>query len=713
MKNRLDEFQSHSIHYVVLAARSTEDLQRFSEVGDRAQAQSLAAVDACRQLGDEVRLAGTAPASVFLMLDTRRFSQFTISNLTLDTRIAGFSVPGSNTPNAVGVELTFDVLDSVGISFANFLQFLMDQRLRVSFDGMVLLVRVLFIGHTDSGGSKVIQSIGVPAMFSEVQLDLNDVKGLYTCRCRPLIGMVSNAQYNAKWTNIGTASSYFTGAGANTLGAVVRAFEESLNRKSLRHFTQFNAQTQTPGAPLQSQTRYGRPVQYMITLPAGWGAFTFSGPTQGSAKEINFAQLIKDEEAKRGGRSLSAAEQQRKAQTNATAPANDSFVAVDPNLTITEVLDRIFEQTVEVQRLGNFTRTQTRTNEVRFYKHLISVTSDDQSFTVHVDVVEFIVPNVDAATQAATTTEGDQLIYETVPAQGGRPAIKRPRNYLEFDYIFSSRNLDVLSLDLKIENLNILLMQGSKLGQGELFNAAVEGQRQEDGDGVVTDPRTAQGMRQKDPALMPMRTALERTNFTNLAANVVTDGDTPQAVSQQYTRNLSDFYNAGPVKAKLEIRGNPDYLERITLGALPQHVSAVTVAADGTASTVNEGVKTQYREAFERNLLRLTPGLRATAGGGFRVDAPLQGPSFVSTPIFVKVNVYGPNTDFITNEPIAGQNFAKQLFYDNFYWVGTVKSKIEGARFTQELELHSFSVYGHASTSARGPSEPPTQRVTR
>lgn len=87
-QNDLDKFNSHSIHYVVLACRSTEDIRNFSS------SSSLQAIDRTKQLGDEVRLDSTkGRGSVYLMLDTRRFSQFMIEDFSLETLIAGFSVP--------------------------------------------------------------------------------------------------------------------------------------------------------------------------------------------------------------------------------------------------------------------------------------------------------------------------------------------------------------------------------------------------------------------------------------------------------------------------------------------------------------------------------------------------------------------------------------------------------------------------------------------
>ena len=692
MKNPLDKFQSHSVHYVMLAARSTEDVRVFTVDSQQSQSVTLAAINAADRLGAEVKAPGSS--GVFLLMDTRRFAQFGIQDFELETMMTGFSVPGSKSPNSTAVNMKFTVVDSSGIMFANFLQYLMDQKLQVSYDGMTLLVRVLFVGHAPNGGTELVQSITIPAIFKSIHVDLNEVKGIYNCELFPLIGMTSNGHANAKWTTIGTASSFFSGKSANTLGAVVSSFERSLNAESLKRYEQLNAQTQDQGVKT-NVGRYGRPVQYMITLPKGWENFNFSGPNQGSAVETVFTELVKKERDAK-----TAAEAQKKSQQNANTPAKDSYVAVDPNLSITEVLDVIFSQCLDVAKLGNFTKKQDTDGSVHFYKHLISVTSDDASFTVHIDVVDFVVPNVDLATgKGQNAIANDVDLYTQIElADGTKKRI--PRQYVEYDYIFSGTNIDVLSLDLKIENLNILLMQGSKLGAGELFTKTTSGQKQDDGDSVASDQHPVYGRRKKDPALIPARSVGDRTNYSNLAANAKGDGDAaPQAIAQQYTQNLQAFYAAGPVEAKLQLRGNPDLMASVALQAVPEHVSAISVTGEGAVtSTVNQSVKATYRAAFEKNLLRLND----IAGTSGTVNTKMMtGRNFVSSPFFVKVNVFGPNVDFLTGAPVPG-DATVQLFYDNYYFADKVISKIDGGKFVQEVSLRSFSIYSFPTTAAKG-----------
>lgn len=708
--NPLDDFQSHSTHFVVLACRSTEDLRAFTSQERQDVESTLRAIDSAKTLGAEVAVPGAATrGSVFLMIDTRRFSQFTVDNFQLETYLSGLAAPGGGSPHGTSVNMGFNVVDSVGISFANFLQWLMDQKLQVGFDGMILLVRVLFVGHRPDGTSQTVQTVTIPAIFNEIQVDLSDTKGVYTCKLFPLSGMTSTRGFNKRWTQIGTASSFFTGAGTNRLVDVVNAFERRLNEESLGRYRKMSAKAQRPGAGTKDQADFGRPVQFMLTIPKSWHDFQLTGPANGSAKETDFREALKrEEEARAKARTSTPAQGSgaASAQSNAATPGQDSHVSVDAGMTVTEVLDFIFKQCADIAKLGNFTPGQPD-KDITLYKHIITVTSSDASYTVHVDVVEFIVPNVylnEKSAQAdrqAAAAERDRQLFEVVPAANGVARKKVPRNFIELDYMFTGKNLDVLSLDLKIENLTFLLAAKTKIGSSELFVASDTGQEQEDGEGVARDERQL-SMRPKDPVLMPLQTDRERANQSHVAGNLQPGPADARAVSQQYMRNLSAFYNAGPVTAKLELRGNPQLMSGTVPGEIPRHVTAVTIASTPSGiSETNLEVKAQYRAEFERSLLAKNAGLSAAKGGAFAVRPLLSGPSYVTSPVFVKVNVRTPNVDFQTNELVGG-DFTRPLFEDNYYYLSKITHKIDGGKFVQEMELYSYSVYGYQTTTAQG-----------
>lgn len=704
LKNDLDDFQSHSIHYVMVASNNTEDLRAlFDGVGDKEEitakrASTLQAIDATRALGDKVFLPNNSSNSgCYLVLDTRRFSQFTVDNFEVTMYPQSLSNAKSLSSYVHYTEGKFKIIDAVGVSFANFLQYLTEKLLQVNFTGATFAIRILFIGHLADGSSKVVQSITLPITFKDIKLDLNDVRGIYDCTFMPVVSLQDYGN-GADWTNIGNATSYFSGNSVNNLGDLVQSFEDNLNKESLKMYQALTARVAQRGKAFKDVTSIGRPVQYMITIPESWAKYKFSGPSQGATTETNFVDVLKQEDLKRAQASK---DQEKKTQPEGTPVTKDSYLTVPAGWTIMQVLDKMFGQCLEISKLANFASTESTPKSVKFYKQLVMLTSDAESFTVHVDVLEFEVPNVYLAEsgQASQLTENDEKIFEKRIVNGKE--VKVPKNLIEFDYIFSGKNLDVLELDLAISNLAFMLSNKVEVGSANL-NSNVSAESQSNGKGVTEDQHIAQAFRQKDPVLIPRLTNGQKNNFSDIASNVVAlDNSSPQEINQQYTQNLSNWYFQSPIQAKLVMRGNPYFLDKCNVQYVPPHIRSRTLLdASGEVSKADTSVKQNYRKALETYLDG--NGMNRQNDGSFQVTNRLAGPNLATSPMFAKVNIYGPNVNFISSEPIAGQDFAQKLFDTGYFTVMEVISKIEGTKFTQELKLFSNGLFGAPTFTAQG-----------
>lgn len=693
--NDLDNFQSHSIHYVMVASNTTEDIRLLFD--PQYQTSTLQAIDACRTLGDRVFLNSVANNnSCYLVMDTRRFSQFTVDNFEIKLFPQSLSNPQSMSSYVHYTDGKIRIIDAVGISFANFLQYLTEKLLQVNFTGATFALRLLFVGHKSDGSHEVVQSITIPITFKDIKLDLNDVRGVYDCTFMPVISL-SDYGIGADWTNIGNATSYFTGESVNTLGDLVQSFEDNLNSESLKMYQALTARVVQRGKSFKNVDSIGRPVQYMITIPDTWKSYKFTGPSQGAATETNFVEVLKQEDLRRA---QTSEKQEKKTEATGTPTTKDSHLTVPAGWTIMQVLDKMFSQCIEISKLANFASTESTPKTVKFYKQLVMVTSDATSFTVHVDVVEFEVPNVYLAEsgQASQITEKDSLLFETVMKDGKE--VKVPKNLAEFDYIFSGKNIDVLQLDLNISNLAFMLSNKVEVGGANLVSN-VSSKTPSDGKGVVSDQHIAQTFRQKDPVLIPRLTQGQKNNFADVASNVTAlDNSTPQEINQQYVQNLSSWYFQSPVQAKMVIRGNPHFLSKVTFQYMPEHVRVKSINDNGTISSTNLTAKETYRKNLEQHLEG--PNITRTSSGTFKVTGQLSGPSTAMSPLFAKINIFGPNVDFISAEPIANQDFAQKLFDTGYYHVMEVVSKIENSKFTQELTLFSNGLYGVPTMTAQG-----------
>uniref|UniRef100_UPI00260FA3F5 hypothetical protein n=1 Tax=Janthinobacterium sp. TaxID=1871054 RepID=UPI00260FA3F5 len=261
--NPLDKFQSYSIHHILLATRTTQAAKDFTDEGKNGP--TLAAINNTMNLGDAVPYGDANTA--FLVIDTRRFAQFSIESMKYDVLINGLDRGAGVANLATSMEMT--IQDSIGISFINFLQWLMNDQMQTNFDGMIFMHRVLFVGHTSEGKTETVQSVTIPLYLFNLELNLDSSKGTYTVEFMP--NMNFDVVKHDRWLNIYTASRFFTGPGQNTLGAMVDNFELQLNTASQDYYNK--AQVVATGAAAVSPSgssnreKFGRVVKYQITIP--------------------------------------------------------------------------------------------------------------------------------------------------------------------------------------------------------------------------------------------------------------------------------------------------------------------------------------------------------------------------------------------------------------------------------------------------------------
>lgn len=682
--NPLDKFATYSIHHILLACRTTEQAKVF--INESQNGPTLAAIEQVKELGGAVPIGSGNDA--FLVIDTRRFSQFSVDKLEYEVFINGLEKMGSHGNLATTVEMI--VSDTVGISFINFIQWLMNEKMQTNFDGMIFMHRVVFVGHNPDGTTETVQSVTIPMHLFKLELALDSMKGTYNIQFMP--NMNFDVVEHHRWLTIHNASRYFTGKGNNNLGAIIDSFEDQLNKISSDYYDEVQKRVEQAGNK-SSTENYGRKVQYQITIPSSWRPMKIIGAGTANATETIFSKL--------GG-----------GQANAKAPSAvakqaasplDTNVSVETDRQITEVLDFIFKQVPEIADLGVGRATAGQRSSVTFYKHFVGITSDEQILKVHVDVVPFVVPNVVLENQAGSQTvaAGDADFYQEV--NGAR----KPKNYMEFDYIFTGKNKDVLNFDLKFQDLQWMLASQLNLGPG--VDGVVENNRTgqlplKDETGKVNSRSELIMTRKYDAILVPKKTSDELNNYTNYT-DILKKDETLAAVksANNYMSNLSMYYAMAPITAIMTIRGNPNIMTKFNQNALLDHASnSTTVQQSGQ---VNTGRHASYRAEFEKKILDGNVHNQSVGGqptqvnelrnenGTFYVANTLGPSNYAVSPVFVTVNVMGPNVQHYPGQKVTS-DFAEKLLTDNYYVVFRVKNKIEAHAFTQELELYSHNIFG-------------------
>jgi hypothetical protein len=494
-----------------------------------------------------------------------------------------------------------------------------------------------------------------------------------------------DTQRNARWVNIGTATRYFTGKGTNTLGDIINSFETQLNTMSATYFTEVQTAMKNANVTKAGET-YGRLVTYMITIPKEWESFKFDGAATAAATETIFKRQKAAEKA------AEDAAKKKKAEAKPGQPL-DTHVSVPAGIRITEVLDILLGQVKDIAELGAGLKTD---KSVTFYKHFVGITSNDQYVTIHVDVVPFEVPNITPQQKQSATSSNYSKNFRQL--EDGSIV---PKNYAEFDYVFTGNNKDILNFDVKFQDITFLLRSDLDIGPGVIDNMNEKEAEKKGGGQQANDKAELVKLRPFDPILIPKNTADELSNFKKYTSLTSTEREKRDvSVSQKYMQNLSRFYTQQAFEAQLTIRGNPDIMAKFCSRSFQQHVTAVTLAptASQTQSRIDTSVKGVYRENFEKSILQNnqhtnTDGVVVQEivkeGAKFKVANTLGNDHFSVMPVYIKVNVNGPKIDFRTGSQKIGGEFAELLFQNNFFLVARVMNIIDGHKFTQELHLFS------------------------
>lgn len=678
IKNPLNEFQSYSVHYIVTVCRTTQIAAEFAKDDPTTASAALTAISKAEYLGAAVPFNGNT-SDIYLLIDTRRFAQFAIEDLTYEVGISGLTKQQS-TSNLVS-EVKMTVVDSVGISFATFMQYMMDERLKANFDGMIFMLQIIFVGHLQDGTTKTIQTETIPMHLARMDINLDYAKGVYQLEFMP--NMNFDVVRNKRYLSIASATTYYSGP-ENTLGGMIASVQNTLNRKSaafydaVQEIVNGGQKTADTEKKQQAKKPFGRKVQYMITVPEKWKTFVMSATTVGEVKET------------------------KPTAEKPTPPAvvGSSYAAAERGEPITTVLDRIFRQVPDITKMGNFTATADQDGSLKFYKYIVSLTSDHEMMVVHVDVVEFTVPNVfnsEAAKSKDGVSKQEEFYFTYNDPQTGenRRAIK---DYIEYDYIWTGLNTDILSFDTKIQDFQMLLAANLRVGDSALKKTTSSNGKIDNADAPMIDDLLT--LREFDPILPPHDTISALENFRRFNTIDKTQKESKELAhrAEQYAKNLSIFYAGSPITTNISIRGNPLIMQKFNMGKLGMHVvPEIVKPSQQNGDAAAKGGADQYRKYLEEQIIKTNGNsFKKGADGSIEVNSSLSDKSYAVSPVFVKINVFGPKIDFRTNGIAGDVNDIQYVpvLSDNYYVVDKVVNSIRSGVFTQELSLRTFTIFG-------------------
>lgn len=716
-KNPLDEFRSHSYHFILTLANSTEAHRKMID-----KDAFLGSVNSTK-IGGKIDLSGDA---AYLLIDTRRFSQFSITEFET-TQIYG-SGPVSN-PSVASSFMRMKVVDTTGLTFFNFVMDIMKNKIQSTRASAFFMLAIVFVGHTDHDTTETVATCFIPMIMMKMGFEFTSSGSVYDLEFQETEG--NSAETIPGMIDLGDIRAISTEGRSNTVGAMIQSLEDSLNLKSVKFFQKYTnkaflgADKSVQDEMASGAKAAGKLVQYMITIPEEWKNFAIN--TAGKSKNVEQTFLAKEEAAITKKEQLNQAVIDAQeagadaAEITQIQQARDSYRAFSPETSIHDAINIILDSSLEYLRLGSQANRLAGTAVV--HKTSTCVTSDQTSYVMHIDVNPYRAPKVEID---STTGKEKNVINRSENVK--RLSDGNIKNLITYDYIFSGRNTDVLDLKILYHPFWAPAAMDMDLDLGpKRFASNSEKGGQSEKDVAATSGGTNKTrdfnplIRPGEPIFVPVKTAEQHKNFSTIQSEEMSK---PQALAaskakQEHVSTLAVLHFVGSLESDLTVRGNPNlfrkYADRNTRGGIPTHSLSMTAEILKDLTTSKTDVDTFFKndlknkvtggkESYFRDYIKPRHDDVLTSG----TDPLLDGTDISVGPVYVKINIYAPNVDFEGNQmpgPDAPM-FTNSFFYNGVYMIIGITHSFNNGTFNHTMSLIPQDLDGSFTNS--GVSDAPT-----
>lgn len=613
--NKLHRYRSYSYHHILFvcdssaAAESVAKSTRFSEFVKGNKFRTFRGRDSDQPLR-------TANGGQYLVLINGVTDvDFFIESANWYSILMPRS--GSGIPTfAMASEGEIKIVEPKGARFFNILDKAFDI-LQSDPPGLIFMLKTFFIGYTDTrGGSEIISDIK-PFMLipSDIISVFDHAGGSYTLRFM--------AAYNGAVKAPAISKNMQVNAGGKeTIANALADLESKLNKKSAETFKR-----------ITDTGIKGRPVKYVIITDNVYGK-----PSSPNADPKSKFRSTNSEAGITSAAKDYVLDNVKSRFTNDGKKKKSPVVSFGPSESVEQMIDTIMKQSKRAiqeatgkkeqkETTGNKTKTNNppeKDKKKKIWKIYNIVDSDSNEFRAVYYVKQF---------ELEEQTDAD--IFSGAPKN----------NAVEFDYIFSGNNVDIIEFDMKMELglgfLQLLTNTSDSIPSGpEESNDPTKTGRpsrflaNSDNLIVSTSLKPSRVQRAKTP--LPVGTNIRGSTLRNTA-----DSDSMGA----FQALLSRWAGYESIEAKMKIHGNPVFLGE--LSKFPSDVLNKLFPDSGTTLEPNSGEDQFF-------------------------------PSWQSKPSLVKVNVFmpGPETGAI-----------EQFWYQGYYYLFGVNNVFAMGEFTQELDL--------------------------
>lgn len=636
--NKLASFRSYSYYHVVVMCDSTRTASELAKSDDLSVWSH--ATPATKAQDDRPLTEDLGPYSPKMLKDVGKYvvlingstdASYVITDAKWMTITGANAVPGDRS-TSLAVEGSLVISEPKGIAF-------LDQvvkccvALGVDSSSVVYLIKTFFVGHKDdlnpttSGQADTRNVItDIPPLMATVY----DVTGSFSEQGgeyqMEFVGCANGTSRLPQYSKLANSLSITS---SDSLEKTLKRLEDSINKAYDQYFNCVREQIKSTQADSDALVNSLRRVKYVIDV----------GTDYKDSNGIKYTVSNQPQQYKN------------------TAGCSDQAIISFPAHTSVESAIRTVMQ-MSPQVMADMATGDTSTGIKYEYKVHTAVLSNPVSgsttgeleYTVYYRVERFMVPK---------SVSQFEVLQQDNPEQSNDPAFERlRRNIIEFDYMYTGKNTDILEFDMKV-NMGMAYLQTAVLAN--TFKTQLE-----PGSSKVVQPSTqdvnSHIVRFGTPVQTPVFFGSQIKN-----PNLINTQNATYTIQSAYTLNKHASLEVTDVT--MRIMGNVSLLGTTNRISSPEFT-----------------VKAADKQALEDEISKYNASEADFADWSFE-------------PAFAKVNIKMPRTndDFLlysgqstTGDPATdpgSSDYAKPFWFDGYYYVLAVQHSFSSGEFTQELTM--------------------------
>lgn len=609
-----------------MVANNTEIVRDFSQ-GDKGITNLKDA-----RIGDSIDVEGHSLPNSDLVMVINPFieSEFFIEKVNYTANLTG--VNGFNLVR----DLKMVIREPRGVGFMHELEKIY-QNVNARSTGAKFVLKTVFIGHNEDGSTDMLPDT------NPLLLTMQDFKASFDAKggVYNLVFFGSQNGWAGQHPQLGVLKKNRNlVADDRKLSTMMKDLETKMNEQLHKEWETPDGTTVVNKIPLAFNRKK---VQFHITIPPAWADYDLQSVQTEEETEIRWQDgdpIPKEKETNES--------------TTETKPTGKIYLNTGEKVPVLKVIESILKHCKQIREDVIKNSEGGQGGMFKVHKVVTALTSDNNQATIHVDVIEH---------------------YVAIPPQNDVAAdeqkIDKPANGIEFDYIFSGKNTDILKFDMQIDDAIVFMnagLYGNKPMDQELdvieATKPIEDVKVNRDDTMdVCDVCSHAGL--MNDIQTPSEEHADFDSSMDSTNSETTD-------RQKYLTAIGKLLSRTMLSAKLQIRGNPGLYNQFFEPIMPH------------SNVEHEAMLAEQHSKAETISNKLAGDTGLTFKDFDVKTVQLGGDMSNYVPLFVKVNVFTPST-----EDSHSDSYAEQFWWRYWYRVLVVQHSFDNGAFTQTLELNA------------------------